>query len=135
MKYLLDTNTIIYILQNEPSIVRDTLYKKLQDGIDIYTSSIVLGELYYGINKSNKKEMNLKKLNTLLSANIKIIDFSNEDANIKGKLRYSLEIEGIKLQAYDLLIIAQSIRMNSILVTHDKLLKTIKDVKYEDWYV
>ncbi len=59
MKYLLDTNTCVYLLNGNES-----LKKKVRE-IGVYSLSVshcVLAELYFGAYRSKKIEENLKRI-------------------------------------------------------------------------
>ena len=60
--YLLDTDTIIYILKGNPAVEKN-LRRHYNDPIKI--SVITLMELYYGAYKSQKVTSNLAKIKTL----------------------------------------------------------------------
>ena len=56
MKYLLDTNIIAYIINERPPEVISKFLSLSKD--EIFVSSIVVAELWYGVAKSYKKEQN-----------------------------------------------------------------------------
>lgn len=62
MKYLLDTNAVIAILNGD-----ERFLTKLEqyDENEFVISSIVLSELYYGAYKSQRKTQNLDKIKLL----------------------------------------------------------------------
>jgi len=65
MKYILDTNICIAILKG---ISRSIIQKcKSIENNDVFIPSIVRYELFYGVEKSNRKEETLLKLNEFLS--------------------------------------------------------------------
>jgi tRNA(fMet)-specific endonuclease VapC len=69
MKYLLDTNTIIYFLNGKFNI-KDKIKKV---GLsDCAISEITVAELFYGAEKSNFRDKNIETINNLIE-NITII--------------------------------------------------------------
>ena len=64
--YLLDTNIIIGLFANEPSIVEKI---KSVTAI-IFIPSIVLGELFYGAEQSSKKDENRKRIDELAKVSL-----------------------------------------------------------------
>ncbi len=56
--YLFDTNIVIGLFANEPSIIERI---KSHSG-NIFIPSIVIGELFYGAEQSSKKETNKKRI-------------------------------------------------------------------------
>jgi len=66
MKYMLDTNICIYILNKKPI----SYIKKLESLEKKYTlaiSSIVLSELQFGVSNSKHQEQNQINVNSLIS--------------------------------------------------------------------
>lgn len=57
-RFLLDTNIVIALLAEESVILQH-----LKKSIEVFVASIVLGELYFGAQKSQKKEKNVEIIN------------------------------------------------------------------------
>lgn len=131
MIYMLDTNICIYILKNK----NDKLIKKFancQFG-DIGISSIVYSELIYGVEKSVKKDENLKNLLKFLSA-IVICDYDVDAANEYGRIRSSLESDGKVIGSLDMLIAAHASSKKATLITNnEREFKRIKGLKVDNW--
>jgi tRNA(fMet)-specific endonuclease VapC len=83
--FLLDTNIVIGLFANEPSII-----EKIKTPSSIFIPSIVLGELFYGAEQSSKKEENLKKIDTLAHVTL-IIECDLETARLYGKIKSQIE--------------------------------------------
>ena len=64
MKYLLDTNIIAYIINERPPEVTPKFLSLSKD--EIFVSSIVVAELWFGVAKSHKKEQNKLALESFL---------------------------------------------------------------------
>lgn len=131
MMYMLDTNICIYILKNynEKLISKFSKYKFGDIGI----SSIVYSELIYGVEKSLKRDENLKNLLKFLSSII-ICDYDVEAANEYGKIRTDLEKAGNIIGSLDMLIAAHASSKKVILITNNvKEFKRIKHLKVENW--
>jgi len=63
-----------------------------------------------------------------------MLAFEEEDAKIAGKLRAEIEAAGKPIGAYDLLIAAQAMRHELILVTAKaREFGRIKQLRWEDW--
>lgn len=133
MIYLLDTNVCIKLLNNNNIDVSNKL-KTLQPE-EIYLSTIVQFELYYGAYKSSKSEQNLAKLE-LFCYQFTILPFDKKSAKIAGKIRSELNKLGTPIGVYDLQIASIALVNNLILVTHNvKEFSRIQNLKYEDWEV
>ncbi|MBF0783879.1 type II toxin-antitoxin system VapC family toxin [Muribacter muris] len=128
MKYLLDTNAVIALLNRQPQFIEKlTQYKPA----DFVLSSIVLFELCFGAEKSQRKAENLAKLDKLP---FEIVPFTAQDARIAGKIRAELALQGQPIGAYDVQIAAQAISRHLTLITHNiKEFKRVDSLNYEDW--
>jgi tRNA(fMet)-specific endonuclease VapC len=129
--YLLDTNICIYIINKHPIHVVEHI-KKLQPH-EVKISAISIAELEYGASKSKKREMNRNALLHFASA-FDILAFNDEDAEIFGLIRASLEKKGTIIGPYDLQIASQAISRNLTLVTNNiKEFERIENLKLENW--
>ena len=129
--YLLDTNICIYIINKHPIHVVEHI-KKLQPH-EVKISAISIAELEYGASKSKKREMNRNALLHFASA-FDIVAFNDEDAEIFGLIRASLEKKGTIIGPYDLQIASQAISRNLTLVTNNlKEFERIENIKLENW--
>jgi tRNA(fMet)-specific endonuclease VapC len=131
MKFLLDTNICIYIINRKPRNVIDH-FRKYSPG-DIGISSITAAELNYGVQKSSKPDSNLVALKEFLQPLV-TLDFDSLDGDTYGKVRNDLEKRGQPIGAMDLLIASQAIARSLILVTNnEKEFKRIKGLHIENW--
>ena len=77
MKYMLDTNIIVYILNSRPEKVRKRFTRYSPE--DICISSVTLAELEYGICNSSRPDQNRIALMMFL-ADIDVIPFDAQAA-------------------------------------------------------
>jgi tRNA(fMet)-specific endonuclease VapC len=131
MKYLLDTNICIYIIKKKPPQILKTISKT--DFDDIGISSITLGELEYGVEKSSNSERNRIALIEFLSM-VEIHSFDDRAAREYGILRADLERKGKTIGPFDMLIAAHARSLGIILVTNnEKEFRRVSDLKVENW--
>lgn len=131
MRLLLDTNICIYMIKNNPPEVRKH-FEKYQIG-DIGISTITIAELEYGVQKSKAKEKNGYALQTFLLP-LEFLPFDDASARAYGKIRLTLEQRGTPIGSMDMLIAAQAIAHNCILVTHNlKEFSRIDNLRLETW--
>jgi tRNA(fMet)-specific endonuclease VapC len=131
MKYLLDTNICIYIIKKKPENVIKKFLKTKPDSICI--SSITVSELYFGVAKSSKPNENTIALEKFIFP-LTIIDFNKEDSIAYGKLRAKLEQKGKLIGAMDMLIAAQAISRDLVLITNnEKEFIKIDGLIIENW--
>ena len=134
MKYLLDTNVCIALINQRPAFVRKHLDRELGQGSEAYVSSVVVFELWYGVSKSQHREMNTNLLAGFLSGPVRRLMFDDEDARFAGDLRAELETIGRPVGQYDLLLAGQALRHKMTLVTANvKEFGRIKKLAWEDW--
>ena len=131
MKYVLDTNTLIYFFKGLGNVSDRILARPPND---IWIPAIVLFELEVGIGKSNRPKKRREQLNEFLSL-INIIPFGYEEAICASDIRIKLERKGIPIGPYDILIAASALAAKATLVTHNtKEFKRVGALKIEDWF-
>ena len=67
-RYLLDTNIVIALSVNESVVV-----ERLDEGVTVFLSSIVLGELFFGAFRSVRVEENLARVAEFASNNTVLV--------------------------------------------------------------
>ena len=131
MKYLIDTHIGIYIMnQHPPGVI--SKFKKFEVG-DIGVSSITVAELQYGVEKNGPPRMNQGRLDAFL-APFDIVGFDQSAANAYGRIRIQLEMRGLPIGPLDLLIAAQALAGELVLVTNnEKEFKRISGLRVQNW--
>jgi tRNA(fMet)-specific endonuclease VapC len=129
MRYLLDTNAVIAILNKSETRTFENAMKHRMG--DVGTSSIVLHELYFGAYKSARQERNLSILSAL---RLPVLDFDDEDAKEAGRIRAQLSQKGRPIGPYDVLIAGQAVRYGLVLVTaNTREFTRVSGLICEDW--
>ena len=131
MRYLLDTNTLIAILndvQSGPSV-----RLRRHEPADVATNSIVLHELYFGAFKSGRPVQNVARLDSL---QFRVLSFDLEDARSAGEVRAILQRAGTPIGPYDVLIAGQARARDLILVTNNsREFSRVDGLRIEDWHI
>jgi len=132
MKYLLDTDICIYLINEKPKSLLSKFEKYPIDEFGI--SSITHAELQYGIAKSTNKEKNKKALYEFLLP-LTILPFHGEEVTARyGGIRALLESKGETIGPFDMLIAAHAISLDLILISNNtKEFARIPDLKLENW--
>ena len=131
MRYMLDTNILIYVIKHSPEKAFRRLMKT--DPKDVCVSSISYSELMYGVEKRSQVERNRLALSLLLS-NIEILDYDSAAANEYGTIRAGLEKNGTPIGPMDMLIAAHAKSRGFTLVTNNaKEFERIKGLKIQNW--
>ena len=63
-RFLLDTNIVIALLAEDPAVKQ-----RVAESAEVFASTIVLGELYYGARKSTRVESNVQTVDQFAAAN------------------------------------------------------------------
>lgn len=134
MKYLLDTNAVVALLGNKPAGMRQRFREAAAAGDYLALPSVVLFELWYGVAKSSQVTENAERLRVLLSGDLDLLDFDDEDARTAGQVRAALEKAGTPIGAYDLLIAGQALRRGLTVVTaNTSEFGRVTGLKWQDW--
>ena len=132
MTFLLDTNTVVAVLNPEH---RDVLLRKItsrQPG-EVVTSAIVAHELYHGAHKSRRRDDNLARL-AMLFRDVEPLPFACEDAEAAGSIRAALATSGTPVGPYDVLIAGQAKARGAVLVTNNtREFHRVEDLTVADW--
>ncbi|MCD4845741.1 MAG: type II toxin-antitoxin system VapC family toxin [Methanosarcinales archaeon] len=130
MKYLLDTNICIYLINGN-----ETLKKKVKE-IGIFSLSVsnaTLAELYFGAYNSKKVDANLKRIDEF-KKNLTVYSDNNTSAEAFGRFKSKLRSEGKIIEDFDILIASIAFVNNCILVTNNpNHFERIDELKIENW--
>lgn len=131
MKYLLDTNICIYVINKKPAPTVARIRAEQPEQVAI--STISLAELEYGVVQSSYQERNRIALLEFLFP-FMILDFDQMASAEYGRIRSLLESKGEPIGPMDMLIAAQAIAHNLILVTNNaREFKKIEGLRIENW--
>jgi tRNA(fMet)-specific endonuclease VapC len=131
IQYLLDTNACIELIRARSQRVMSRLKQCAPGSVGI--SSITLGELYYGVERSSDPQRNLLAL-TQFCAPIEILPFDDRAAAVYGKVRQDLEKSGFPAGALDTVIAAHSLSEGTTLITDNvREFRHVKGLKIENW--
>lgn len=118
MRYLLDTDTCIYLINRTPGF-RSILQR--MEGLrygEVLISSITLAELRYGVAKSRHADRNRAHLELFL-ARFAAAAFDETAAARYGEIRAALEAKGTPIGPLDTLIAAHALGLGATLVTNN----------------
>ena len=130
LKYMLDTNIVIYTIKNRPEKVRK-VFK--QHAGQMAISAITLGELIYGAEKSAQPERNLADVEAF-AARLEVLAFDETAAAHFGQLRAELAKAGKPIGPYDQMIAGHARSLGLILVTNNmKEFKRVPGLRIVNW--
>ncbi len=126
MTLLFDTNIAIALLNKDADIEAQIMGKVF------FLGSIVLGELYYGAQKSARLKENLAKIETIATKN-RVLDCTKQTAIEYGLIKQSLETKGKLIPDNDIWIAALAKEHNLTLVTRDDHFNRVDGLLIVKW--
>jgi tRNA(fMet)-specific endonuclease VapC len=126
-KYLLDANSAIDVLNGKLD-----LDARQGDGDEIYLSANVVGELYFGAEKSGRPEANRAAIQSL-SARFPVLPCTEDTAGHYARVRNRLRLRGKPIPENDLWIAATAFEHDLELVTRDGHFEQIEDLRRVAW--
>src|ERR1051325_2422125 len=123
VRYLLDTNTASYVIKGNFPRVRDHLLRvpMAEVGISVITEA----ELRFGVARL-PAATRLKLAVEEFLIRVEILPWDSDAARQYADLRAALEAEGTPMGNMDLMIAAQTLAAEVILVTHDRVFRRAK---------
>ena len=115
LRYLLDTNIVIYVLKRRPIEVL-SIFNANADRMAI--SAITLSELFHGAEKSNKVNENLAAIEDFCSR-LEVLPYGSKAAQHYGAIRAGLEKLGKPIGVNDLHIAAHARSEGLAVVTNN----------------
>jgi tRNA(fMet)-specific endonuclease VapC len=130
VRYLLDTNTASYVIKENFPRVRERLLKvpMAEVGISVVTEA----ELRFDVARRPEAAI-LKKVIEEFLLRVEVLSWNSEAAQHYARIRAALEKEGEPMGNLDLMIAAQAVAAEVVLVTHDQVFRRVKGLKVEDW--
>jgi len=130
LKYMLDTNVVIYVIKRRP-IEALAAFNKHAGHLCI--SSITLAELLHGVEKSDRPEHNLRQVEDFLSR-LDVLEYGNKAAEHYGNIRAVLERQGQTMGVNDLHIAGHARSESLILVTNNvKEFERVEALRLDNW--
>jgi tRNA(fMet)-specific endonuclease VapC len=130
LKYLLDTNIVIYVLKRRPIEVLKIFNINASR---MAVSSITLSELIYGAEKSANIDRNLEAIEEFIS-HLEVLPYDAKASQHYGQIKASLEKRGEIIGENDIHIAAHAISQGLILVTNNlHEFKRVANLALENW--
>ena len=131
MKYLLDTNVCVELIRHKsPHLLRRLSQHAISE---VGVSSITAAELQFGVHRSSQPARNQLALEQFLIP-LAILDFDFESAGVYGPFRAHLEAQGTPIGSLDMLIAAQALSHELVLVTNNtREFARVAGLVVEDW--
>ena len=130
IKFMLDTNILIYTINNRPAKVRERFGQ--HEG-QLCISTVSWGELVYGCEKSSRPEENLADVESM-AYRLEIAVFDTSAAAHSGQIRAELSRSGKSIGPYDAMIAGHARSLALVLVTNNvKEFRRVSGLRVENW--
>jgi tRNA(fMet)-specific endonuclease VapC len=130
LKYMLDTNIVIYVIKRRPMEVLAAF--NMHAG-HLCISAITLSELLHGAEKSAQVEHNLRQVEDFISR-LEVLPYGVKAAAHYGEIRADLERSGTPIGVNDLHIAGHARSEGLILVTNnEREFDRVKALRIENW--
>jgi tRNA(fMet)-specific endonuclease VapC len=132
IRYMLDTNTVSYIVNgNSPGARRRLSNLHVDESACI--SSITAAEIHFGLARKPPTPAFQAAMDGFL-VKIPILPWDRNEAQIYGKLRAKQEALGKPIHSMDMLIAAHAIAVGAVLVTRDGAFRQVDELgATENW--
>lgn len=123
----LDTNVVVQLFGEDASVKA-----KVAAAAEVLVSVVVLGELYYGAEKSGRRRANIKRVDDFAAANT-VLPCDGETARQFGRIKDALRAKGRPIPENDMWIAASAVQHNLILATRDAHFDAVDGLDVERW--
>jgi tRNA(fMet)-specific endonuclease VapC len=130
VRYLLDTNTVSYIIMGNRPRVRERLLRVAM--ADIGISVISEAELLFGLAR-RPDATKLKIVVEEFLLRVEVLPWDSGAAQQYARARAALEGAGEPMGNLDLMIAAQALASGLTLVSSDAVFRRVKGLKVADW--
>ena len=99
---------------------------------DLAVCQTALGELYFGVERSGRRRVELKKLRNAL-VKVRILDVDRPTARTWGTIKAQLAAAGTPIPENDIWIAAAAVRHGFMLITHDAHFRRVAGLVVDVW--
>ena len=133
MHFMLDINTLIYVLNARPQHQAVLDQFNQHDPRNLCLSSITLAELRFGVEQSQRRNSTQGKLNRVIAA-LSVAPFEERAARAYGSLRALLQADGMPIGPLDTLIAGHALSLGMTLVTNNtREFSRVPGLSIENW--
>lgn len=130
LKFMLDTNIVIYTMKNRPEEVREAFNAH---ELELCISTVTLMELLYGAEKSSNQVKNTRIIEAF-AARLIVLDYDTAAAQHTGQIRAELAKIGKPIGPYDQMIAGHARSVGLILVSNNVTeFERVAGLRLENW--
>lgn len=135
MRYMLDTNILIYFIKNKPPSIAEKI-NALEQGVTLCMSFFTYAELLKGAERSNRKTQVLRQLNQLTQVISVVYETGYALCDHYAVQFTRLKEAGTPIGANDLWIACHALAQDATLVTHNiREFQRVSGLRLEDWVI
>jgi tRNA(fMet)-specific endonuclease VapC len=126
-RLLLDTSFVVDLFHGDAAAKGRTA-----DAEEVFLSTVALGELYYGAERSDRRSEVIAQVDVLAAA-VTVLPCDQETSRIYGSIKQRLRSRGRPLPENDVWIAAVALQHDLALVTRDRHFLEIEGLTLERW--
>ena len=126
-RYLLDTNVVIALFANDAAVTGS-----IKDVVEVFIPSIVIGELYYGAQKSGRVKENVERIDEFAAENV-VLNCDANTAKWYGDIKNSLRQKGRPIPDNDIWVAALALQYDLTLISRDGHFGEVENLVVESW--
>jgi tRNA(fMet)-specific endonuclease VapC len=131
--YLLDTDVLSNLMKRAPASSLVTRLARVRPEAQ-FTSSVTLGELFYGAHRSTRTSALLERIEETLLPELPILPYDASAARRYGELRAELERRGTPIGDADTRVAAIALSRGLAVVTgNERHFRQVPDLEVENW--
>ncbi|HLE72184.1 MAG TPA: PIN domain-containing protein [Vicinamibacteria bacterium] len=133
MKYVLDTNTVSFLMRGDASVAAQ-LERRLRT--DVLLPQPVVAEIEYGLSRlpRSQRQRRLRRRFSVLLEELIRAEWTDAVSVAFGEIKASLESRGARLEDFDIAIAAHALAHSAILVTDNvSQMGRIQGLRVENW--
>lgn len=129
-RFLLDTNAVSNIVARRLPFAEARI--AMLQPAQLLVSAVSYGEVCFGLTRRPAKTAIREAMSNFL-AEIQILPWTRQTADIYAELRTDLEKTGKALGSLDMLIAAHALEAGAVLVSSDRAFRHVPGLTVEDW--
>lgn len=133
MRFVLDTNTVSFLMKGHPGIAERLM---AESRTDVLLPQPVLAEIEYGLahHPVRRRREALRRRFDLIRGQLSGQDWTDGVSRVFGEVKADLHRRGLPLEDFDVAIAAHAIAIDAALVTENLAhMERIRGLRLENW--
>lgn len=133
MKFVLDTNTLSFLMRGDALVVEALTSRSRAD---VFLCQPVVSEIEYGLARlpRSARRSRLRKRFDVFLDELPRASWNDEVSQTFGTIKADLEQRGIRLEDFDVAVAAHALALGAVLVTDNIAhMSRVKGLKLENW--